>query len=273
MPNETKAVNLIARIYRRWYEATDQIPGVPQAREGLHYLEERFLFELKHRLDQLRAEEGDGEGRISIMPVRRSSGFSRRFQRLLDQSLKQRHHTAKRELLHFLLDRLQPDEARILALLSEGGLGAVCHINATALAGLSSSRVMSYASRLGREAGATLAEYTPFYIHHLISLGLLETGPRDKALAKSYEMIESDAPVRKIVSMIEEELNLRVSVERLTVRLTPLGEALWQAYINPEPARSEEDAEDEAEDSEQTHAGEDEAGPEADAAVDEEEKH
>ncbi|MGQ0502285.1 MAG: Abi-alpha family protein [Panacagrimonas sp.] len=147
---------------------------------------------------------------------------------LLDESLAQTRETALAALHLRIAQRLLPDEARILAALSDGHGAALMHLCSGPWTGPAGRRWLENLSPVGREAGVQLAEQTPAYLTHLRSLGLLETGDEDKSLSIKYQLMEADSLVRKTWAEMEKH-GLRPKFLRRTVRLSEAGRAFWAA--------------------------------------------
>jgi len=193
-------------------------------------LQAGLLQGLKQRLDELEPAPSEVE---ALYPEAEPGAL---LTDLLDRSVSQQPETARTELFLRIVEQLVPDEARLVAALSDGSQRAICHLDAANLLGTSSTRMLGHVSRLGVECGVMLAEHTHFYLAHLQSLGLLLTAPEDKALGTQYELIETDSRVREVIQHIENDLQLRARIIRQTVALSPLGAALW-SHCQPHRTR------------------------------------
>jgi len=149
---------------------------------------------------------------------------------LLARSIGQTPEDARRDAFVTILRQLVPDEARIVAALSDGGGHPVIHVTAGSTLGSSTRRVLSNVSPVGQAAGVQLREMTPHYLSHLLELGLVELFPEDPKQALKYEILESATAVRAAVTKIEAGSKMtRARIVRRTVRLTALGHDLWAA--------------------------------------------
>lgn len=216
-------------LLERWRQATDALPGARFLRGQAQAAEERALRHLQHRLDQISGHKDTAPS--AAQPTQRLGALTptQRLQSLLDDSVNLKPDSAEQDYYLCLLNQLVPDEARILAALSDGGLIAICHVEATSRLGTHSERLMSYASRVGHESGVLLTSNVPFYLSHLATLELIETGPEDKSQGTKYELLETNSEVRALVARIENELHMKPRLARHTVRLSDLGLRLWQA--------------------------------------------
>lgn len=218
-----------AGLFKRWQRAADALPGARFLRRQAEAAEERALRLLRQKLNGI-SDSGQDASDLQTTPgdsTRPNPAV--RLQALIDRSLNLNPEQAEQLLYSQILDQLVPDEARILAALSDGGHIAICHVDATSRLGTHSERMLSYASRVGNEAGVILNDVVPYYLSHLVSLGLLETGPEDKTITSKYEMLETNSQVRKLSERIENDLGMKPRLVRHTARLSELGARLWQA--------------------------------------------
>ena len=154
--------------------------------------------------------------------------------RLLLRSLEQTTAGGRQELFRALLDQLVPDEARIIASLGNDGMvSPLVEVQARSALGKAATPVLENASLIGRTAAVALPRLTPVYVAHLRSLGLLAIGPEDPALAREYEVLMADDVVREALDQTDGLLPPRVV--RRTLRLSPLGQELWQATKPADP--------------------------------------
>lgn len=199
----------------------ERLPGGRLVFAGLDAAEHAVLAELRWRLAQLEPQHADA-------PAHDGAAMPATLAELMQRSLDQRPDSAERVLLNQLVAQLVPDEARILAALSDGSRIAVCHLDGVSRLGVSHARVVAFASRVGAEAGVMLGDRVPYYLSHLLELSLVQAGPEDRALAPKYELIENDTALRMAADTIGKDLGLRPRVVRATVALSPLGQRLWE---------------------------------------------
>lgn len=149
-------------------------------------------------------------------------------QSLLDRSIYNAPDDSRNELYSALLQALVPDEARILAALSDGSTYPVIHIAEPIAAGASSTIVLESASTVGRVAGVSLLDYTPRYLSHMLQLGLVAIGPEGSgSMNDDYEMLLTDDAVN--VAQTNARRGIRgARVMRRTVSITALGQQLWE---------------------------------------------
>jgi Abortive infection alpha len=208
--------------------AIDLIPGAQLIRRTLASVERRALSELKDRLERLDARAFDVP--TAAPPEAAPDEPSELLGALLARSLDQTPQQARRDAFATILRQLVPDEARIIAALSDGGGHAVIHVTAGSTLGSATRRVLSNVSPVGQAAGVQLRDMTPHYLAHLQELGLVELVAEDVEQRLKYEILESATAVRDAIAAIEGASKMnRARIVRRTVRLTPLGCDLWAA--------------------------------------------
>ncbi|MGW0161466.1 Abi-alpha family protein [Mycobacterium sp. NPDC003323] len=146
--------------------------------------------------------------------------------RLLDRALDQSTAGSQQELYHRLLDQLVADEARIIGALSDGASSPLVNV-------YSRSRnqvVLQNACLIGRTANVALPNMVPQYVDHLLSLGLVETGPEDSSRKSDYEVLMAEPMVLKAVKSASKG-PLIARTEKLSLSLSALGKGLWAAAV------------------------------------------
>lgn len=160
--------------------------------------------------------------------TRPSEPLQSKMDRLLDRALEQNSRTGQQELFHKIIDQLVPDEARIIGALSDGSVSPMMHVFARTVTGIGGEPILENAALVGKMANVSLPQLTPVYISHLLSLGLLETGPEDPRLKDDYQILGADTAVLRALKKGKRG-PLEARVERYTVRLSVLGQDLWAA--------------------------------------------
>ena len=146
--------------------------------------------------------------------------------RLLDRALDQSTSGSQQELYHRLLDQLVADEARIIGALSDGASSPLVNV-------YSRSRnqvVLQNACLIGRTANVALPHMVPQYVDHLLSLGLVETGPEDSSRKADYEVLMAEPMVLKAIKGASKG-PLIARTEKLSLNLSTLGKGLWAAAV------------------------------------------
>ncbi len=146
---------------------------------------------------------------------------------LLDRSMYSSPDKSRDALYLDLLGSLVPDEARILAALSDGSAYPVIHV-AEPGAGGATAYALKNASTVGRSAGVSLPRYTPLYLTRMLRLGLVRIGPEATSMYDEYEMLLTDSVVN--IALATARRGVRAArVVRRTVRISDLGQELWEA--------------------------------------------
>lgn len=212
------------------WSIAERVPGKDFAVRQARVAEDLVVDELRRRLE---LQDGPPAASNGAAPQDLSQNAhatpGAAFQSLMDRAFDQKPDTAETSLYLRLVKQMLPDEARILAALSNGEPTAICHLEASNRLGTASIPVLLNVNRVGHEAGVMLAARSPYYIGNLRDMGLVDTGDEDKTLANRYELIESDSAVRAAWGQIEQNMKLRPRLTRATAYISPLGQDLWQA--------------------------------------------
>lgn len=155
---------------------------------------------------------------------------------LLERAIGQNTAASRQELFHKVLDQMVPDEARIISALSDGSASPLLNVYARTRAGLVGEVVLENMSLVGKTANLTLPDLTPMYVSHLLSLGLVESGPEDAALKDEYEILAADIAVLEALKKAGRG-PIPAHVEKYTLRLSGLGIELWTAAGGPRDRR------------------------------------
>jgi hypothetical protein len=148
---------------------------------------------------------------------------------LLNRSVEQTREQSEQQLFAGILRQLVPDEARMLAALSEGSGYPLVHVASRGPFGGIKRLVLENASTVGSAAGARLAADTPRFVTHLLQLGLVDIDPEDRALAVQYDILLADDLVRAAEVEARADGRGAPRIIRQTVRLSELGRRFWQA--------------------------------------------
>jgi hypothetical protein len=151
---------------------------------------------------------------------------------LLGRAIEQSTTASRQELFHKILDQIVPDEARIISALSDGSSSPLLHVYSRTLAGLVGEVVLENMSLIGKTANLTLPHLTPMYVSHLLSLGLVESGPEDSAMKDEYEILAADPAVLRAIKNAGRG-PIPGRMEKYTLRLSGLGLELWAAASEP----------------------------------------
>ena len=224
----TDARHLAEAVTMASDQAASYLPGYPTAKKQLRRAEAALLREIKQRLDEVAEADLDAD---------RTGARARLLAQLLTDSLDANPDRSQENLHLRILRSLVPDEARILAALSEGDQFPLVHIEARGGSG-GNRTVLANASTVGRVAGIHLNSAVPVYLSHLRELGLVQEGPHNDALADQYALLANEDYVRAAIDATEDRMLRGAKVVQRTVRLSSLGAELWAACRPGEPATS-----------------------------------
>ncbi|HEU4362823.1 MAG TPA: Abi-alpha family protein [Mycobacterium sp.] len=147
---------------------------------------------------------------------------------LLDRAIGQNTAASRQELFHKIVDQIVPDEARIISALSDGSASPLLNVYARTRTGLVGEVVLENMSLIGKTANLALPHLTPMYVSHLLSLGLVESGPEDPAMKDEYEILAADTAVLGAIKKAGRG-PIPAHVDKYTLRLSGLGLELWAA--------------------------------------------
>jgi hypothetical protein len=200
---------------------------VENATEGLREVERQVLSTLRKRLDEVddpyvvalsaasSGNESSSQGEIvpATEPLRAA------MKELLDRSVTFDRDRAREYLYATVLRELTPDEARILAVLSDGDAHPAVDVV------VRGERILlRNASTVGKAAGVTLPDEVPSYLTRLAGLGLVDVTGEDPALSSQYEILATDELVRAASATAK-----RAKIVRHTLRLSRFGARFWAA--------------------------------------------
>jgi hypothetical protein len=216
----------------RVLDAARRVPGVAVGERIAQRVEDAVLRELSRRLDEAtgtRRELGAGEPEQDPRPAEPSA--AELMDALLRASIDQDPAAGERSLVELMVGELVPDEARMLAALSDGS--AFPLVDIVARGGADPGRVLlANVSSVGRQAGVVLPERVPVYLTHMLSLGLAQRGGEDTALREEYEILLTDPAVIRARGATGSSLR-RPRVVRATVQIGDLGRSVWAAAQRP----------------------------------------
>ena len=227
--SDSDDVGMMRAVGRLALGLSDHVPGSRFVRRQMEDAERMALSHLKSRLDKLeddrpfQPEAGLTEPAPSAKRTsRRRLSLAERFAQMVEQSLEQTPESALDAYFGQLLGEMVPDEVRLLNAASDGSRIPVVHVDVgSRLSG--SQRVMAYLSRSGNESGVMRNELTPYYLAHLVGIGLFEDATEDKSAITKYEMIESDSDVRKALERLQKERSGKPRTVRASLVLSRLG--------------------------------------------------
>ena len=200
------------------------------ARDVVDAVEREVLRSLKQRLDRVDAANGAARPRPAPRPepAAPTPTPAALLSDLLMRSTDQTFEESQESYFLRILQEIVPDEARILAALSDGTPYPLIDVgHGTRLGGIA-DRVLRNASTVGKAAGVTWPYAVPRYLSHLRELGLVEAEEESPALEEKYEILQTESSVRDAVARVR-EMGRSPRILRRTLRISELGRALWAA--------------------------------------------
>lgn len=175
-------------------------------------------------------EEAEAPARPATPEPADPDALSSKMRELLDRALDNSTSSSQMELFHHILDQLVADEARIISALSDGSSSPLVSVHDWTRRRVQGRAVLENASLIGRTANVALPQMVPSYVSHLLSLGLVEVGPEDPDLKDDYEVLMAEATVLAAIKDASRG-PLAAKVDKLTLTLSGLGQALWAATM------------------------------------------
>jgi hypothetical protein len=206
-------------------------PAIEFTETELERAEDNLWRQVRHRMET--SAPSDSTVVVSVErppptgPRHRDDELGELLTDLLVVSTEQSADEARHRLYASVLRELQPDEARILAALSDGTRYAVLHVVVRMHLGVNGPMLLENASTVGRAAGVALHDMVPWYVGHLVRLGLVMVGPESSALSDTYDILETEPYVRDA-----REAAPSIRLLRRTLRISPFGARLWDVCQN-----------------------------------------
>ena len=220
---------------RSGWRIARQLPGAQTLEREAQRLQRVAVTEVRRRLDLPDEHLGtaSAEERRAVLLVQNSSTdeapLRTAMSELLERSVETDRRASREYLFGTIISQLVPDEARVLAALSDGHSAATLDVVIRIGARGRTRTELANASSIGRAAGLSSPENTPTYLSRLIGFGLLQTGPEDSSLTTDYEVLATDRGVQTARASAEARKQGSVRLVRGTVSLSPLGGEFWAA--------------------------------------------
>lgn len=192
--------------------------------------EEQLATLVKNRLEAIDSASAPRPATIATPEEPTARSLNNKMDRLLDRALDQSTTGSQVELYHRLLDQLVADEARIIGALSEDAASPLVNVYTWTRARTPGQAVLENACLIGRTANVALPAMVPQYVGHLLSLGLVETGPEDPSQKSEYEVLMAEPMVLRAIKGASRG-PLTARVDKLTLTLSGLGRGLWEAAV------------------------------------------
>jgi hypothetical protein len=207
---------------------SEKVPPLAWAKVQRERFEQQVLRRLRQRMDQATGDADQPSTVTSARGVATGADGASPAQvlgSLLETGLRQTAEQAREATLLRAVRELVPDEAKLLTAMVGDEGHAMLHVD------VGGRRILNYVTAAARAANVKSREMAERYIFHLIDLGLIADGPEDTTIPLEYELLEGSTAVREVLDGARRRRLIgRVRIQRGTVRLTALGEALWTSY-------------------------------------------
>ncbi|MEO8889262.1 MAG: Abi-alpha family protein [Jatrophihabitantaceae bacterium] len=220
---------------RSAWRVARQLPGAERFEREAQRIQQAALHEVRRALDlpqSMLANAGDEQSR-AVLLIGNSDGdqapLRSAMSELLERSIETDRTSSREYLFGTIISQLVPDEARILAFLSDGRAAASADVVTKAVGRSRVRTELAHASTVGRNAGVANPENTPTYLTRLLGFGLVRFGSEDSTLGTEYEILATDASVQAAQATAEARKHGSVRLARGTVSLTDLGRQFWVA--------------------------------------------
>ncbi|MGH3519167.1 MAG: Abi-alpha family protein [Haloechinothrix sp.] len=245
-----RAGKLAGWAARTSYGIAKRIPGADVAERGLQQLERTALTELRKRIDEvtdpymsalsrppaLRAASGqlsgsetatvDGKGELVVHPTRNGAVEPLRavMADLLNRAVEYTGNEARESMYAVIIRQLTPDEARLMAALSDGSPSALIDIAERSGVNATGRILLRNISNIADKSGVVLRDQVPNYLTKLISLDLAEYDEEDPAMSTQYEILLTHQAVRRALDSTK-----RAKIIRRTIHISRFGDEFWKA--------------------------------------------
>jgi hypothetical protein len=211
----------------RWLE---RLPGGRFAKDQIDKAEKRLLTELKDRLDQVTPPPAVSVVAVAVSRQQRKAPDdpATLLRALLKASEEGTKESGSTTFFCAVLRSMVPDEARLLAALSDGSRYPVVRLFAGPRLGPAAECVLDHVSSIGKSAGVSWNDLTPVYLARLTQWGLIELQLEDEQQTMRYQILETEDLLRRRQALAR-SAGLRTVIHRQTLVLSPLGQALWSA--------------------------------------------
>lgn len=211
-----------------------RLPGGVALQREVQKLQDAALHEVRRILD---VPEGSTKGmtedeRRAVLLVQNSTGTNPlrdAMTELLERSVETDRNSSRDYLYGNIISQLVPDEARILAALSDGREFAAMDVVAKQLGRSTVRPVLANASTVGRSAGVANPDNVPTYVTRLHNFGLVEFGPPSDDLSTQFDILAADSGVQAAQATAEARHLGSPRLVRKTLTISPFGKDFWAA--------------------------------------------
>jgi hypothetical protein len=218
-----------------------RLPGGQALQREVQRLQDAALTEVRRILDVPEAPPESGvssEEQRAIMLIQNSNGrdpLRSAMNELLERSVEPDRSASRDYLYGNIISQLVPDEARILAALSDGSLYAAGDVVAKQLGRSNPRVIVANVSTVGRSAGVVSPDNVPTYLTRLHGFNVVEFSPPDDSIAVQYDILATDSTVQAAEATIEARKLGSPRLIRKTLSISPFGREFWSAT---DPARA-----------------------------------
>jgi hypothetical protein len=218
-----------------------RLPGGEALQREVQRLQDAALTEMRRILDVPESTHAAGASRDEqrVMMLVQNSGkdpLRNAMNELLERSIEPDRNASREYLFGTIISQLVPDEARILAALSDGARFAAADVVAKQLGRSTPRMVLANASTVGRSAGVVTPDNVPTYLTRLLGFGLIELGPLDDSISFQYDILATDSTVQAAETAIGERRLGSVRMIRKTLSISQFGRDFWAATDPSRPA-------------------------------------
>ena len=224
-----------------------QLPGAPSVERETQRLQDVAVREVRRMLDLAPATESDTHGHAASPEEHRAAMLFQTadpgraplrsaMSELLERSVQSSRRNSGEYLYGTIISQLVPDEARILAALSDGSRYAAADLISKARGRGGHRLVLANASTVGRAVGVATPDNVPTYLTRLHGFGLIDFGSPDDGLGAQYDILAADDTVRRAREAAEAIGHGSVRLERKTVLMSQFGREFWTASDPSQPA-------------------------------------
>lgn len=209
------------------------LPGSVMAERSVREVQARALRELKYQLEHrdYPLEEGGIHDRFgSLLLGDAESDPSRLLGLLLEDARAQNADEARATYACYVFRQLVPDEARILSAMQTGTAYPLIHVALGPPIGPVTRHLAENFSTVGSAARVRLPHYLPHYVSKLLALNLVDEAEELEVLDPQYSELETSSPITKLKLRAEKQSKLAVRFVRRSLRISPLGQDLWQHF-------------------------------------------
>ena len=211
-----------------------RLPGGAALQREVQRLQDVALHEVRRILDVPEGATGTmtGDEQRAVLLVQNSTTANplrEAMTELLERSVETDRHSSRDYLYGNIISQLVPDEARILAALSDGREYAAIDVVAKQLGRSSARPVLANASTVGRSAGVSNPDNVPTYVTRLHNFGLVEFGPPNEALSTQYDILAADSAIQAAQAAVEARRLGSPRLIRKSLSISQFGKDFWAA--------------------------------------------